>query len=221
MGFFWEEGRDPSFQQASNYTKGQQRTLKNVNASQNQLSQGGYQNAMGLLEQYLNPNSDVYKNFEKPYQQQFEQQTIPQLAERFAGANAMGGGLMTSGFGQSLGAAGANLQTQLAQMKQQYQRQSINDLLGQYNQLTNQSLGAKSFENVYDPGTQGQLGFGGEILKGGLTAAASIFGGPAANNLFNSMGSGSNASQPFSAGTPGGGSGYKGTFGNLPSFGGF
>ncbi len=224
MGLFWDEGRDPSWSKQSNYNKGQERTLRNVNKSQNQLAQGGYQDAMGLLQQYLDPNSEVYSNFEKPYLQQFEQQTLPGIAERFAGGNAMGGGLMTSGFGQSLGAAGANLQTQLAQMKEQYRRQSINDLLGQYNQLTNQSLGARPFENVYDPGTQGQQTLLGGLAQTGLTAAATAFGGPAggfaANTLFNSMKPNQQQSQPFSAGIPGGG-GYQGSFGNLPNFGGY
>jgi hypothetical protein len=220
MGFFWEEGREPSWQKVSNYDRGQQRTLRNTSNAQNQLARGGYKDAIGLLQDYLNPNSDVYKNFEKPYIQQFEQETLPGIAERFAGGNAMGGGLMTSGFGQSLGAAGANLQAQLAQMKEQYRRQSINDLLQQYNQLTNQSLGARPFENVYDPGTQGQLGFGGKILENIGVGAASAFGGPlggaaakGVSNLFQSMGN-QTQSQPFSAGTPGAG-GYQGRFGNL------
>ncbi len=169
MGFFWEEGRDPSWDQVSNYTPGQRGLLKGDIKQAKQLQKGGYGDAMSLLQQYLNPQSDIYQNFEKPYLQEFEQQTIPGLAERFAGMGAMGGGLSSSGFGQALGAAGSNLQTQLAQMKQQYQRQSINDLLGQYNQLANRGLGAKSFENVYDPGTQGQMGVGGNMLNAAAT----------------------------------------------------
>lgn len=227
MGFLWEEGRDPSWNKVSNYSSGQERTLNNVNQAQNQISKGGYKDAMGLLQQYLDPNSEIYSNFEKPYMQQFEQQTLPGIAERYAGGNAMGGGLMNSGFGQSLGAAGANLQTQLAQMKQQYQRQSINDLLQQYNQLTNQSLGARPFENVYDPGTQGQLGFGGKMLEAAATGLGTAFGGPlgsaaakGASNLFQSIGQ-EEQSNPFSAGTPGqpSQSGYTGRFGNLPNYG--
>lgn len=95
---------------------------------------GGFQKATGLLQSYLDPNSDVYKNFEQPYMNQFEQETVPMLAERFAGyGGGMGGGLSSSGFGQSLGAAGANLQTNLAQMKSQMGRQSIQDILGLFN----------------------------------------------------------------------------------------
>lgn len=224
----WEEGRAPSWQKQSNFTKGQEQNLQNITQQQNQLAGqgGGYQDAMSLLQQYLNPNSDVYKNFEKPYLEQYQNQTLPEIANRYAGQNAMGSGLMTSGFGQSLGAAGSSLQAQLAQMKQQYQRQSINDLLNQYNQLTNTSLGTRSFENVYDPGTQGQNSFLGNILEAGVTGAATAFGGPlggaaakGALNLFKGgAGGGNQESSAFSAGTPSGGGGYQGGFGPLPNY---
>ncbi len=189
MGFFWEEGREPSWEKVSNYNKGQNRVLSNVNKQQSQLGKGGYQDAMSLLTDFLNPESDVYKNYEAPYRQEFENVTLPGIANRYAGLNAMGSGLQTSGFGQSLGAAGANLQTQLAAMKDQFRRQSINDLLMQYNQLTNQSLGARPFENVYDPGTEGQLGFGGNLVDAGLTAAATAFGGPAGGAAYKGLSS--------------------------------
>jgi len=193
----------------------EQQKLLNQNIKQAQdLQQGGYKDAIGLLQQYLDPNSDVYKNFEKPYLQEFEQQTLPGIANRYAGLNAMGSGLMTSGFGQTLGAAGANLQSQLAQMKQQYQRQSINDLLQQYNQLTNSSLGTNTFENTYVPPTEDPLM---SLIKTGVTGAAAAAGGPlagAATKFFTDKLKNNTQSQPFSAGTPGNG-GYQGRFGNL------
>lgn len=92
---------------------------------------GGFQDAFGLLRDYLDPESDVYKNFEAPYMQQFNDQIVPMLAERFAGlGGGMGGGLSSSGFGQALSTAGSQLQTNLAQMKSGMQRQSIGDILG-------------------------------------------------------------------------------------------
>jgi len=106
---------------------------------------GGANKAMGLLEKYMDPNSDIYKNFEAPYMQKFEQQTIPRLAEQFAGFGANSGALSSSGFGQALGAAGANLQTDLAAMKSGMQRNSINDYLGQFNTMTGQALNAQPF----------------------------------------------------------------------------
>lgn len=106
---------------------------------------GGYNQAMGLLQQYLDPESEVYKNFEAPYMRQFNEQTIPQLAERFAGMGAQGGALSSSGFGQALGAAGAGLQENLASMKSGMQRQAAGDIMGQYNNLLGQGLGAQPF----------------------------------------------------------------------------
>lgn len=100
---------------------------------------------LGILQQYLDPNSDIYKNFEAPFMQKFEQQTVPGLAERFAGMGAMGGGLSSSGFGQALSSAGSNLQTQLAAMKSGLQRSAINDIFGQYNQMANLGIGTDPF----------------------------------------------------------------------------
>lgn len=151
-------GNPDEYQQLPTMNRGQQKRLNRLGGQIDELQGGGYGDAMSILQQYLDPQSDIYRNFEQPYLQQFEQQTVPMLAERFAGLGAQGGALSSSGFGQALGTAGANLQTQLAQMKQQYQRQSINDLLSQYNQLTGQYLGARPFENIYQPGSTGLIG---------------------------------------------------------------
>ncbi len=118
---------------------------------------GGYSSALDLLKGYLDPNSDIYQNFEAPYMQQFEQQTVPMLAERFAGAGAMGGGLSSSGFGQSLSSAGANLQTNLAQMKSGMQNQAIQSLIQQYNQL----ISSGTSPDLFAYGIEGGGGGGG------------------------------------------------------------
>ena len=201
MGFFESLfGSEDKISQNPTMTKGQQSLLNNQISQTKQLGKGGYQDAMGLLQQYLNPESDIYKNFEQPYLNEFNQQTIPALAERFGGANAMGSGLSTSGFGQSLGAAGANLQAQLAQMKQQFQRQSINDLLNQYNQLSNQSLNAKSFENTYQPGSTGLIGGALEGVIGGLGTGTGLNFGNKMGNFFSPGNDQQNKSNAFSIG---------------------
>lgn len=129
-------------------TKEQKQLLNNQiqQALQLQGPGGGYQNAIGLLQQYLNPQSDVYQNFEQPYLDEFYQKIIPGIAERFAGyGGGQGGALSSSGFGQALSSAGANLQTNLAQMKSGMQRNAILDLLNQYNTLSGSSLSAQPF----------------------------------------------------------------------------
>lgn len=129
-------------------SKSQQQLVNNQiqQALQLQGHGGGYQNAIGLLQQYLNPQSDIYNNFEQPYLDEFNQQTIPGIAERFAGfGGGQGGALSSSGFGQALSSAGANLQTNLAQMKSGMQRNAILDLLNQYNSLSSGALNAQPF----------------------------------------------------------------------------
>jgi hypothetical protein len=154
------------YKKVSNFDKTQQA----LHAQRGQKAQnlggqgGGYENAMGILQGYLDPNSSQYQNFEAPYRQEFEQQTVPGLAERFAGYGGMGGGLSSSGFGQALGAAGANLQTNLAQLKSNLQRSSISDILNQYNQLSSGVLGAQPYSYM-------------EQGPGMLSNALSSFGG--------------------------------------------
>lgn len=106
---------------------------------------GGFENALKYQQQLMDPSSEAVQQFSQPYINQFEQQTVPGLAERFAGMGAMGGGLSSSGFGQSLGAAGGNLQAQLAQLKAGLGQQAAQSLMGQYGQMSGQALGATPF----------------------------------------------------------------------------
>ena len=148
-------GSDDKFNKMSTMSGGQEKFF-NQYMKQMQGMMPGMKQATGMLQQYMDPNSDVYKNFEKPYMQQFEDETVPMLAERFAGmGGGMGGGLSSSGFGQSLGAAGSQLQTNLAQMKSQMQRQSIMDMLSQFNQMSGLGLGTQSFSYGHQPASQG------------------------------------------------------------------
>lgn len=89
----------------------------------------------------------------QPFRQQFETQTVPQLAERFAGAGA----LSSSGFGQALGGAGANLEAQLAGLGSQRQQQGIQSLLNMYSNLSNQALGRDQFMYRENPASEGFL----------------------------------------------------------------
>ena len=133
-------------------TKAQTGLQSNLINQANQLSGmgGGYQNALQYLQSLLDPNSQAQQNFAAPYLQNFNERILPDIAERFAGAGA----LSSSGFGQALGGAGANLQAQLASLQSGLQQQGAGTLLNQYNQLTSQALGNPQFANVeYDKGT--------------------------------------------------------------------
>ncbi len=129
---------------------------------QGQMGQG-FQQGLGGLTEMLDPSSAAYQRFEAPHLQQFEQQTVPGLAERFAGAGPMSGALSSSGFGQSLGAAGSQLQTQLAGMKAGLQQNAIRDIMSQYQGMSGQAMGAQPFGYTYQPGSPG---FGQSMLTG-------------------------------------------------------
>jgi hypothetical protein len=118
----------------------------------------GYAGALGLQQELMDPSSAAVQRFADPYMQQFEQQTVPGLAERFAGAGAMGGGLSSSGFGQALSAAGGNLQTQLAALKAGLGQQAAGQLMQQFGGMAGQVMGQRPFGYTYEPGGTGLLG---------------------------------------------------------------
>ena len=152
-------GTPPETKQLPTMNKEQQRLLSQVMQMLN--PQGGLGQGMGegvdLQRQLIDPSSQAVDQFTQPYMNQFNQQTIPGLAERFAGMGAMGGGLSSSGFGQSLGAAGGNLQAQLAQLKAGLGQQAAQNLMGQYGNMSGQALGQRPFGYMQQQGTQGFL----------------------------------------------------------------
>lgn len=121
---------------------------------------GGYNSALDILQQMLNPQSDEYRNFEAPYRREFEEQTIPNLAERFAGMGAQGGALSSSAFGQALGAAGAGLQEKLAYLKSGLRQSAIERLMDQYNRLSEGSLNTPEFAYMNQQGAANPLATG-------------------------------------------------------------
>ena len=116
------------------------------------------QQALAYQQDLLDPSSEAYDRFAQPYLDQFNEQTIPQLGERFAGAGANSGALSSSGFGQSLSAAGASLSNQLAAMKQGLMSQAASNIQGQYGGLLGQGLGAQPF-GYQKPQIGGAQGF--------------------------------------------------------------
>ena len=153
---------DDSLKKIPTMTKEQKKLLSQQIS---QLMQGGqlgdaYTSALGQLQQLLDPSPEAMEAFTAPYMRQFEEQTVPGLAEKFAGAGATGGALSSSGFGQALGAAGAGLQENLANLKANLQQQAISGITGQYQNLLGTSLGAQPF-GYQSP----QGGFGTGLLS--------------------------------------------------------
>lgn len=121
----------------------------------NQLIGGAQPSTMSAfdyLQGLLSGNPDAFAAFEGPYKQQFEQEIVPGIAERFAGMGT-GGAMDSSAFQQTLGRAGRELSTSLAALREGLKSQAVQGLQG----MINPSL-SRSFENVYDPGSYGVLG---------------------------------------------------------------
>jgi hypothetical protein len=150
--------------------------LTKMLGSQGALGQG-MMGGIDLQRQLMDPSSQAVDQFAQPYMNQFNQQTIPGLAERFASlGGGMGGGLSSSGFGQALSSAGGNLQAQLAQLKAGLGQQAAQSLMGQYGNMSAQALSAQPFAYQQQGPSMlggflkgfGQGGFGGMGQGGGM-----------------------------------------------------
>ena len=155
-------GNKDKFKQVPTQTNEQQQFLSQLFG---QLSGGGgvgqnYGASQDYLRQMMSGSPESYERFAAPHKTQFEQQTIPMLAERFAGmGGGMGGGVMgSSGFGQAMGGAGAQFQSNLAGLYAQLQQQAAQQAMGQYGNMSQLGLGTRGFENAYQPGSTGALG---------------------------------------------------------------
>lgn len=171
LGLLGFGGSKPDqFKQLPTYSPEQQQMLRSILSQLGMMGQGegAYGLAQNRLSSLLSPDSDIYGEFEAPYLRRFNEQTIPGLAERFAGLGAQGGALSSSGFGQSLGAAGAGLQTDLAALRANMQNQALNSAFSQYNNLSQLGLGSRPFENLYQPGSTGLFGNTLSGLAGGI-----------------------------------------------------
>lgn len=101
---------------------------------------GGTQDLIKRLQDMLNPESQYYKDIEEQQLGEFNEETLPRLAEQFAGG-AQGGALSSSGFGQALGGAARGFKRDIQGQKSNMMMQALQQLLGQQQQ----ALGAQPF----------------------------------------------------------------------------
>ena len=149
-------GRPQQVQQLSRFNPEQQQVFSQL------LSQLGQ-----------NIGQQDFSGIEKEARRGFEQQTIPTILERLT---AMGGG-RSSALGQQLGAAGANLESQLGAQRSQYNQRQLQMLLG--------AGLSPSVENVVMPEQQGLIQALLSALAGGAGASAGMFAPQAISGLSN------------------------------------
>jgi hypothetical protein len=139
------------------------------------MSQG-----MGNLSQLLSGSPEAFKAFEAPAMSQFKQQIVPGIAERFSGLGS--GAQGSSAFGQQLGAAGAGLSENLAAMRAGLQQNAM----GQLSQMMGMGLGARPFENIYQPEKR-DYGFIGAMAPGIGAGLGGMLGGLPSTFMLSNM----------------------------------
>lgn len=165
MGIF-SKGKEEVIQR-QRYTQPQQDLI-------NQLigGLGGQNGALGNGMTFLNNllGGETNEQATAPMMRQFQEQTVPQLAERFAGQDAMN----SSAFGQSLSSAGAGLQENMFNARNQQQQQGLQALM--------QMLG-QSQQQMFDTEISNKKGSGsmfGKIAGGLIGSLVPIPGASAA-----------------------------------------
>lgn len=159
----WLFGSSPKLEKKDTGTAAQQQFGGQdlISFLQQQLTNqgGGFQQANQYDQGLLGNGPQAFNQFSQPYMQQFQEQMLPQIAERFAGMGA----LSSSGFGQALGGAASNLQAQLAQLFSQLQGQAAGRQQGQFQNLSQVGLNYQPF--AYHE-KQGSTGFVAPFLTG-------------------------------------------------------
>lgn len=152
------------------------------------IGQGGaLQGGQNFLQQLLSGSPEATKAFEAPYKRQFNEETIPELANRFSGGFGIPGAASarsSSGFQQALAQAGTGLSENLAALRGGMQLQGI-PLALQY--LTHLIPGAlhNRFGTGFKPGTPGP---GGEFIGPVVGGFGQAFGQQTGANLANKWG---------------------------------
>jgi hypothetical protein len=183
-------GSSPKMKKLDTGTKNQQRYGESlIDQLMQQMQGGGYGQSQDWMQSLYGP--DAFNQFAQPHMQQFEQQfeqnIMPMIAEKFAGFGNSGGALSSSGFGQSLSGAGAqgasDLQSKLAQMFAQLQMSASGQLSNNFNQQSQQALNYQPFQYMQQPGKSG-------IAAPMLGAIGGAFGGPMGAMAGNMIGGG-------------------------------
>jgi len=151
----WLFGSSPELQKKNTGTK-QQRQFGNqlIQMLQQMSGQGGgFNSAQQYNNNLLQNGPEAFQQFSAPHMEQFQNRVLPQIAERFAGAGA----LSSSGFGQALGGATSDFQSQLAQMFSQMQQQAASQNYGLFNSMSQTGLNYQPFAYHEKQGSVGAV----------------------------------------------------------------
>lgn len=129
--------------------------MSTFNPQQSQLFGQTAQGLGGIQPQIMQWLQSLFSNeqgagdaFAAPYKRQFEEQTVPGLANRFAGLGA----LSSSGFQQALGQAGAGLSENLAGLREGQRGQAGSSVMQMIQSLLSQNTQSLMPKQQKQPG---------------------------------------------------------------------
>lgn len=164
---------------------------------------GAFGGAADYYRNLLDPNADLSAYF-APEMRQFNEQTIPGLAEQFAGMGS--GGLSSSGFRNAAVNAGTDLQERLAAIRANL-RQGAASGLSNIGQL---GLGNFSQDVMTRPGSEGFLSQAAPLVG---SAIGMGIGGPAGASIGGGLGQSFQNRQRSNMGM-----GQASPYGNVPRY---
>ena len=180
-------GTQPKIKKLDVLNKDQQHQLHDIfkrlhmpSTEQNPL----YQQGSGYLSRILSQDPEMMRQFEAPALRQFNEQIVPQIAERFAGMGALSSGAFNQTMGQEAGSLAERLAQMRAGLGMQAQQQALGyahlpfeDMLAQRQLETQRAgigLGTQPFRYVQQPGTPGAgTGLSNAFMGAGSTALGS------------------------------------------------
>ncbi len=169
----------PKFNEFLFGKKGKTKQVSTVSPEQQQLIDlinQGIMKGEGDLAGLFNFDEEAFqKGVQDPALKNFKENILPQIQEKFIAGNQVLG----SGMRRGQTKAATDMQSNIDQLRYQAQQDAAKNKMAAIQQM----LGMKTFENVYQPGTQG-------VVQGVVQGAAEGFG--------NAVGAGIN---PFGAAT--------------------
>src|ERR1700733_2736423 len=140
-------GKDESYEQKDLLGKEARQKLNNYFSNPIEKSPL-YGAGSDYLQKLLSNDPEAYKDFERPYIENFEQNVMPRIAERYGSVGTGAGGYNSSALTQAMAQAGKSLQTDLAAQRANLQQNSLPQAL-QYAQqpYSNTLQGAQVDQN--------------------------------------------------------------------------
>lgn len=168
-------GKEGEF--GSTYNKNQLSTLddilkqiKGMKGQSNITQQPTFQQGQDWLSRLFGSDQGFYNAFEAPIMRNYQENIVPDLANRFASMGS-GGSLGSTGFRNQLAREGSNLSTNLAALRGGMQQQGIGQALqyaqapvSNYQQLLQTAL--QPTQNIYQPPTNPLAGIAGAFAGG-------------------------------------------------------